>query len=198
VLLLNRGRGEELASPKDTVTTYYRLINKAQSRKSEEISAQCQDFERQGSGEMRVTKVRILDCHKNEVNTIRILDEMTIEIHLHAFKPIVSPSLRVDFISTANTIVTSISLQSQMTGGMCFDGDCVISCRIPQVLLMSERYNLQIKLFRDVTLDFVNNAAEFTVISDDPAVIMSSNNMGLFYSVAKWNLDGITKTRVKS
>lgn len=192
VLLLDRGEAQELASARDTIVTYYRLINTKAMAKATGSPGNGANHERSGTGEMRVTKVRTLDRNGLALTRFRTLDEIVIEIHLDAFKPIVSPSLRIDFVSAANIVVTSVSLQNQMTAGLRFDGASVIYCRIPKLLLMSGRYHLQIKLSRDVMLDFVSTAAEFEVVLNDPGAILSSNNAGIFYCAAEWDLGTAT------
>ena len=188
VLLLNRGHAEELTSAKDTITTYYRLINEVYDTKVGETLTRFQDFDRPGTGQIRITNVEILDSQREATNEIETLQPMTIAIEFMAFEPVHGPRFSIRVHSTSNVIVTSLT-STEITDNKTFYGKHRLEYTIPRVQLMSDIYSLEIKIGRNVLLDMVRNVAQFKVNLIDPDAIHLSGNMGIFISEGKWMVE---------
>jgi len=187
VLLLNDGKLKKLASAKDIITLYYQMINEANSVKAGEAATGCQDYNRPGTGQIRITNVEILDNQRKVVNKIEALQEMTIAIEFMAFEPVHGPRFSICVYSGSNIIITSIS-STGFTEKITFHGKHRLEFRIPKTQLMSDVYSLEIKVGRNVLLDLLRHAASFRLVLTDRDAINLSSNQGIFITEGTWKV----------
>ncbi|GAG48643.1 unnamed protein product, partial [marine sediment metagenome] len=181
VLLLNSAKAEGLGSAKDTIVRYYQLVNKAYKIKPSETLKQFQDFDRPGTGQIRITNVEILNAQREATNKIEALQPMTIAIEFMAFKPIHGPRFSIRVYSTSNVIITSLNTTG-ITEKMTFHGKHRLEYTMPKVQLMSDIYSLEVKVGCNLLLDILHNAAQFKVELKNPDAINLSGNLGLLIS----------------
>jgi ABC-type polysaccharide/polyol phosphate transport system ATPase subunit len=187
VLILEQGECVAIRDAREAITAYYELVNR-QTQARLPTAGNMQDcIHRPGTGQIRVTKVEVLDGHRQSTSDIAALDPMTIRINFTASEPIHGPRFSIRIYSSSNVIVTSL-VTTGVTEETTFHGDHSLECTIPKVQLMTDTYYLEIKVGRDVVLDMLRPATAFSVTLADPDAIRLSGNMGILISECDWEI----------
>ncbi|RLA87458.1 MAG: hypothetical protein DRG40_00215 [Deltaproteobacteria bacterium] len=186
VLFLEDGKSVFLGNARDTVALYHQMCNAAYLKCIKNHDDVSEKPNRQGTGEVRIEKVEVLNSNGDVAETVHTLQDMRIRINLKARKKVTALQIRIDVISSAQVIVNSYMLLSSRTQHKTLYGECSVECRVPKVLLMPGVYTLDVVIKRDVLFDYLPRAASFKVELNDAEALAASDNKGIFYSEAEW------------
>lgn len=181
VILLQAGAMEKLGDPADIVHRYFELSeSNVRSSGSEESTSL-----RQGSGDLRVQKVEILDGAREAISEVVTGEPVAIRLYYRTTEPIWEPNFSIRVIDPQGTIVLDFdSTAAKKETKLCGEG--YVECRIRNFPLMPNVYTLQVKTGGEVLLDIYDNAAKFTVIASSK-VRLNSGDKGIAYAEGNWH-----------
>jgi ABC-type polysaccharide/polyol phosphate transport system ATPase subunit len=181
-ILLHQGVMVKRGDPNKVARTYFDMVNKAivgDIKSPEQMLSS-----RPGSGQLRVTKVQVLDKYGDEVEEIQTTDPVTFRLHMRVYERVAEPSISIRIFDGNNTMVACLSMAFDRKG-IVLEEDGYIDCRVPHFSFMPSLYYLQIKITVEVLIDMVENAATFKVNAPSD-IILKSGNMGIAFTDAEW------------
>jgi ABC-type polysaccharide/polyol phosphate transport system ATPase subunit len=181
-ILLHQGAIVTEGSPKQVARDYFDMINKAIV--GEIHAPERMLVNRAGSGQLRVTKVQVLDGHGNEVEEIQTTEPVTFRLHMRVYEQVVEPSIGIRIFNGSNDMVACLSMAFEHEG-VIIERDGYVDCYVPSFDFMPNSYYLQIKISAGVTVDLVENAASFAV-NTSPDIILRTGNKGIAFADAEW------------
>jgi lipopolysaccharide transport system ATP-binding protein len=186
-IVLHQGAVLKRGDPNEVARTYFDMVNKAivEDIKSPEQML----LNRAGSGQMRVTKVQVLDKYGSEVEEIQTTDPVTFRLHMHVYERVAEPSISIRIFDGNNTMVACLSMTFDRRG-VVFEEDSYIDCHVPHFPFMPNLYYLQIKITVGVLIDMVANAATFKV-SAPSDIVLKTDNKGIAFTDTEWYFYGV-------
>ncbi len=182
-MLLHQGMIVKQGDPNEVAYAYFDMVNKT-------IVGEIRPFEqmllnRAGSGQIRVTKVQILDKYGNETESIQTMDPVTFRLHMRVYERVVEPSIGIRIFNGSNDMVACLSMAFEHEG-VIIEKDGYVDCCVHNFNFMPNLYYLQIKISTGITVDLVENAATFKV-SAPPNIIFRTGNKGIAFTDAEWH-----------
>jgi lipopolysaccharide transport system ATP-binding protein len=181
-ILLHQGVMVKQGDPNNVARAYFDMVNKAiveEIKPSEQML-----LNRPGSGQLRVTKVQVLDKYGNETDSIQTTDPVTFRLHMRVYERVVEPSLGIRIFNGSNDMVACLSMAFEHEG-VIIEEDGYVDCHVHSFNFMPNLYYLQIKITVGVTVDVVENAATFKV-SAPHDIILRTGNKGIAFTDAEW------------
>jgi ABC-type Fe3+/spermidine/putrescine transport system ATPase subunit len=181
-ILLHQGVVVKQGDPNEIARAYFDMVNKTivgDIKPSEQML-----WNRAGSGQLRITKVQILDKHGNETENIQTADPVTFRLHIRAYERVVEPSMGIRIFNGSNDMVACLSIAFEHEG-VIIEEDGYVDCHVHNFNFMPNLYYLQIKVSTGVTVDLVENAATFKV-SAPPDILLRTGNKGIAFTDAEW------------
>lgn len=182
VALLHTGVMEELGKPADVIHRYFDLgmIQTRVVSTKEQRSA----FLRPGTGDLRIQKVEILDGAGEPTTEILAGEPVTIRLCYETTEPLWETRFSIRIYDPQNTMVVAFDSTVARKGSeICGEG--YVDCKVRNLPLMPNFYNLQIKVAGGVLLDMYDNAAAF-IVRAHREVLENSGNKGIVYAKADW------------
>lgn len=157
-ILLKRGRIEKDDSALNTVKIYYERIIRQRKEFAEKygetqiIPTQKRGY-RTGSGEIKITKVRILDKNNRECYMFKTGDSMNLEIDYETDREIDNPIFGIGIATEEMTVLhaTDTQMKRESLGKVSGKGTWRVS--YPQLNLMQGKYVFGIGIYRDPISD---------------------------------------------
>jgi lipopolysaccharide transport system ATP-binding protein len=181
--IMKAGRIEELGTAIDVIPAYFQQMNTTPANGNKNTSALPAHI-RQGTGEVRVTSVDILDKHGDAVSVIESGEPVTVRVHYDIFQEPLSPNIAV-FILNAEDIVVVCLEATKVRRGLIGSKSGFVDCRIHSLPLMPGSYSIQIRIAANDLVDFVDCPAKFTVTCP-PDNLLSTGNKGILSVQAEW------------
>jgi lipopolysaccharide transport system ATP-binding protein len=181
-ILLHQGAVVKQGDPGEVARTYFNVVNEL-AVGNVKSSAEA-DLNRPGSGQLRITKVQVLDKHGHETDCIQTTDPVTFRLHMRVYERVAEPSIGIRIFDGNNTMVACLSMAFEHKG-VVIEKDGYVDCHIHSFNFMPNLYYLQIKITSGVMLDAVENAATFKV-NAPPDVILRTGNKGIAFADAEW------------
>jgi len=151
---------------------------------------------RKGTGEMRCTRIELLDPDGTPVPVVRSGMDLTFRIHYEVFRTVQEPHFGIEIYSNLGTMVTSINT---WTSGLNIPslqpGKGHIDVRVGTLNLNPDRYYLSIWL-ASVGPRYYDHLDFCTTLSVEPADVNKSGRamnkgFGLVYMPCQWSYNGL-------
>jgi lipopolysaccharide transport system ATP-binding protein len=182
-ILLHQGAVVQQGDPNETARIYFDMVNEAIVGNVK--SAAETDLNRPGSGQIRVTRVQVLDKNGHETDCIQTTDPVTFRLHLRVYERVVEPSIGIRIFNGNNTMVACLSMAFDRKG-VTIEEDGYVDCHVHSFKFMSNLYYLQIKIATGITIDLAENAATFKV-SAPSDIVLRTGNKGIAFTDAEWH-----------
>lgn len=184
-LFLETGRVKEIAESQRVVSTYLSMVTERQRQTAQ---ATISEDKRDGTGDLRVTKVEIVDKNGRVRDTVDTGDTITINVYFCAYKKVVDPLFRIFVVDDQNTFVLMLN-STRLLRGKILEGDGMLQCCVEDLPLMPKNYVLQVKITGEGNLlvDIHYNAYNFHV-NASPEILEKTDNRGIAYAKNTWKL----------
>jgi energy-coupling factor transporter ATP-binding protein EcfA2 len=187
-ILLESGRLRETAESQKVVSTYLSMVVERQKRTAG--AGESPENKREGTGDLRVTKVDVVDQSGQVTDTVSTGSTFTIRVYFHAYKQTNDPLFRIYFVDPQNTFVLVLSSSQGVPRGIALEGDGIINCRIENMPLMPKDYLLKVKVSGEGNLlvDVHHDAYNLSVTAS-PEILENTDNRGIAYAENAWELN---------
>ncbi|SDE90070.1 ABC transporter ATP-binding protein [Rhodospira trueperi] len=186
VIVLQEGRTVAMGDATEAVAEYFR-INAPKTAQSAQPSGDQSLEQRSGTGDMRVTKIEVLDLNDRPLDEVRTMEPLKIRLHCSAREPIHEPNFGLRFVDENNTVVLSVAFTNHRRG-VSVDGRAVFDCTILEFPLLAGRYAMQVKVTSDILLDMIEIGATLNVKASD-RIALESAGLGFVYTPIEWAVD---------
>lgn len=189
-LLLHNGDIQYYGDSKGVVPSYYRSMRTTAAGGS---SAPNQAIdERQGAGEVRITKVEMMDGTGAAASSISTGDPVEFRFHLRVARDMnLIPQAFLKISDLSGTVIAYSMIPGDKKDTMNLKkGDNILSCTYPSFYLMPGSYVLDIKLGGgdDIIQDILPEAKRIEVIGAD-AVFETTGANGMVYLQNEWHTE---------
>lgn len=182
-LLLHQGEVVQQGDPNNIARSYFEMINEIAVGNVKSPTETV--LNREGTGQLRVVKVQILDKNGYETEQIQTGDAVTFRLHLRVYEAVLEPAINIRIFDANNTMITALSMTFERQG-IIFKEDDWVDCHIPKIPFMPNVYYLQIKITVGVLVDMINNALTLKVTAP-PEIILKTDNKGIIFTEAQWH-----------
>lgn len=188
VIVMHEGRQVAAGKAEDAVAEYFRLTTPPKSTVSTTTDIGEEIDRRAGTGDLRVTKLEMLDADERPLTQISSMQPLTIRLSCNARESIEEPNFGIRFLDENNTVVLSVAFTNHRRG-VTIAGKAVVDCNIERMPLLPGRYTIQVKVTSDILLDMLETASTIDVMANDKIAIESAG-LGFVYAPASWRIDG--------
>ncbi len=187
VIVLQEGRQVAAGSATEAVAEYFRInAPKRQTQSAPHLDDEGAET-RSGTGDIRITRIELLDSDDQPVDEVRTMDPLKIRLHCTAREPIEEPNFGLRFVDENNTVVLSVAFTNHRQN-VSIDGSAVVDCTIAAFPLLPGRYTMQVKVTSDILLDMIEIGASLDVTASDRIAIESAG-LGFVYAPIEWAID---------
>lgn len=179
---MEKGRIRAYGTPEELIQQYLSFLYE---HGYQPLTQSGKSFERLGTGEVEVTKVRLLDGQQKEQNAFLTGDSLTIEINYTAHRPVQEPEFGLAIyredgiqINGPNTQFAGLHIEE-------INGSGIVRYHIPELLLLPARYVISVAIHDShypLTYDHHDKAYEFQIGSSGTREIF-----GLIQIPATWS-----------
>ena len=141
---------------------------------------------RPGGGQIRITRIQLLNSEGQETHSIRPGEVATFRFHFQCNEVLESPNFGIQIQTLDNLVVASLETTG-VRRQMSIHSDGYFDCTLP-FYLTPNVYVLRIKVAQDGLVDLVENARQFRV-EPDSSCAFDTGNMGLLYLKPEWQLE---------
>lgn len=162
-----------------------------------------ENIDRKGSGEIRYTKVEILDENRETKNFVRPGDPVVVRLYYTADRQISHPSFGFRILTDTGTLITETGTYHH---GIHIDaveaGDGYLELEIDALNLIPARYYLTLGLTgaHGHMYDFIDHAVRLDVEGGKvyDAAVQFGSECGVAFFPQRWNIDALTIPRTRS
>lgn len=197
VLYLSRGSVKEGPSPEKALTAYIKDSYKdvvAFFMPHKAFDIEKGEILRSGTGEIRVTGVKLIDKNGKETNSVEAEDDIAFEIHYKATKEIINPWFILRILDTENRYITETGVETKNLNLNSVSGEGALRCVIKSPPLLPGIYCVSVVISDKAILtlgsptiaeyDRWDRALSFEIASSKEPLYMLSS--GLLRVDAEW------------
>jgi ABC-type polysaccharide/polyol phosphate transport system ATPase subunit len=144
------------------------------------------NYLREGSGQLRITKVRIEDEQGNTVDTLQPWHSYAVKIYYTAFEVLYGVNIGLRIVDSENRIGIALSASNQQLQNIT-TGNGFFKCTISHFPLLTQYVSLQIKIVTGVLLDMINDALHVKIQLTGTQAL-EVNNLAYAYTPSTWEL----------
>lgn len=187
------GKIVQYGKTKEVVSQYIDFTNK---RIQGEENASLSESDRKGTGDVRITEVKLLDEKDRETGSFPMNGKMKIRIFYNAFKKIRKPDFGVSLWSDEGTRICTITTGQEMKNPPYIEGKGVAECEIYQLPFLPRMHYVRVAIYDEngmYPFDFISTAKTFTVSQEEDATqkYTYSPLQGVIQMKASWNFNDL-------
>ena len=183
VIWLHYGNMNCLGNPQDVIPKYFESSS-IETNQLTPLKNQISPDLRPGTGELRITKVELINSVGEVTQELLSTEQVTFRLHYETTELVEKPNFGIRIFDPQNTIILSLA-STAFKDKLRLEGQGYLDCKISRLSLMPNKYTIQIKVAKEILTDLYENATRF-IVKKEKNIIINSANMGLVYLDSEW------------